>query len=129
VPDIVRSSPQIRCCDPDRFQAAVRDNHSLGREHSRENFYEEGGVNSHLTALLLDELAVAKVEDLHLPMPNDARLRKMVDLMIVSPADRSTLEIWAKRVGMSVRTLLRLISRETGMSFGRCGSSSASCWR
>jgi AraC-like DNA-binding protein len=81
--------------------------------------YEEGGVNSRLTAELLDELAAAKVEDLHLPIPSDARLRRLVDLLMASPADRSTLEVWAKRAGMSERSLLRLISRETGMSFGR----------
>ncbi len=82
-------------------------------------FYDESGVNSRLVEVLLDELAVAKVEDLHLPMPTDIRLRKMVDLMMASPADRGTLDVWAKRVGMSERNLLRLISRETGMSFGR----------
>jgi AraC-like DNA-binding protein len=42
-----------------------------------------------------------------------------VDEMMAKPADRGTLEIWARRAGMSERTLLRLISRETGMSFGR----------
>jgi len=81
--------------------------------------YEQDGVNSRLIAVLLDELAWAKVEDLHLPMPNDTRLRKMVELMMASPADRSALDVWAKRAGMSERTLLRIISRETGMSFGR----------
>jgi AraC-like DNA-binding protein len=68
---------------------------------------------------LLDEIAAAKVEDLHLPMPTNVRLREMVDLMMAAPADRGTLEHWAKRVGLSERTLMRLISRETGMSFGR----------
>ncbi len=34
--------------------------------------YEEGGANSRLTAVFLDELAAAQVEDLHLPMPTDA---------------------------------------------------------
>lgn len=81
--------------------------------------YEEGGVNSRLIAVLLDELAAAEVEDLHLPMPSDARLRRMVELMMASPADRGTLDVWAKRAGMSERSLLRLISKETGMSFGR----------
>lgn len=81
--------------------------------------YEEGGVNSRLLAVLLDELAAAKVEDLHLPMPSDVRLRRMVDTMMTSPADRSTLDIWARRAGLSERTLARRINRETGMSFGR----------
>jgi AraC-like DNA-binding protein len=82
-------------------------------------FYEEGGANSRLMAVLLDELAVAKVEDLHLPMPTDPRLRKIIDLMMASPADRETLDAWADKAGLSARTLGRLISRETGMSFGR----------
>lgn len=81
--------------------------------------YEEDGINARLVAVLLDELAVAQVEDLHLPMPTDPRLRRMVDEMMVSPADRGTLDFWAQRAGMSGRTLVRLISRETGMSFGR----------
>jgi AraC-like DNA-binding protein len=81
--------------------------------------YEEGGANSRLVAVLLDELAVAQIEDLHLPMPTDPRLRGIVDAMMASPADRGTLDVWAKRAGMSERTLGRLIGQETGMSFGR----------
>src|SRR5271163_1464590 len=65
------------------------------------------------------ELAAAEITDLHLPMPTDARLRRMVDLMLAAPADRSLMEVWARRVGLSERTLARLISRETGMNFGR----------
>lgn len=81
--------------------------------------YEEGGANSRLVAVLLDELAVAQVEDLHLPMPTDPRLRRIVDEMMACPANRGSLKSWARHAGMSERTLLRLIRRETGMSFGR----------
>lgn len=81
--------------------------------------YEEGGANDRLLAVLLDEMATARVEDLHLPMPADPRLRRIVDLMMESPADRGTLDAWAEKAGLSGRTLERLISRETGMSFGR----------
>ncbi|WP_041801362.1 AraC family transcriptional regulator [Rhodopseudomonas palustris] len=82
-------------------------------------FYDEGGANSRLMAVLLDEIATAQVEDLHLPMPTDARLCALVDLMMAAPAERGSLEGWAQRAGLSERTLVRLISRETGMSFGR----------
>lgn len=81
--------------------------------------YEEGGGNSRLVAVFLDELAAAPVEDLHLPMPTDPRLRRMVDEMLAAPAERGSLELWAARAGVSERTLMRLISRETGMTFGR----------
>lgn len=91
----------------------------LIRSASLPVLYEEGGVNSRLMAVLLDELATAQVEDLHLPMPTDRRLRRIVDLMMEAPAERGTLDVWAKRAGLSARTLARLIGRETGMSFGR----------
>lgn len=81
--------------------------------------YAEGGMESHLVTLLLDEIAAAPVGSLHLPMPADPRLRRIVDLIIDDPADRGTLQRWARRVGLSARTLARLLSRETGMSFGR----------
>jgi AraC-like DNA-binding protein len=81
--------------------------------------YEEDGANSRLIAVLLDEIAAAAVEDLHLPMPTDPRLRVMADAMMAAPSDRSTLESWAKRSGLSERTLVRLMNRETGMSFAR----------
>lgn len=82
-------------------------------------YYEETGTNARLVGLLLDELAAARIEDLHLPMPTDPRLRRIVDMMMASPADRGTLDIWAKRANLSERTLERLINREAGMSFGR----------
>lgn len=82
-------------------------------------FYDQEGANARLVAVLLDELAAAQVEDLHLPMPSDPRLRKIVDQMMAAPADRGSLTIWARRAGMSERTLERLINRQTGMSFGR----------
>lgn len=81
--------------------------------------YEEGGPNTRLLEVLLDELAAAKVEDLHLPMPGDAHLRRLAEAMLAAPEDRSTLDVWARRAGLSERTLARRISQETGMSFGR----------
>jgi len=70
--------------------------------------YEEGGANSCLVVVLLDELAAAQVEDLHLPMPTDARLRRIADLMMAGGSGNDGC------LGEE-----RLISRETGMSFGR----------
>jgi len=81
--------------------------------------YEENGVNTRLFAVLLDELAAATIEDLHLPMPVNPRLRRIVDLMTAAPANRETLDDWARKAGMSTRTLGRTITRETGMSFVR----------
>lgn len=81
--------------------------------------YDESGPDARLLAVLLDEIATANIEDLHLPMPADPQLRRLADAIIAAPADRSTLDVWAKRAGLSARTLARRITEETGMSFGR----------
>ena len=81
--------------------------------------YPEDGPAGRLAALLLDEIAAAPVEMLHLPMPTDRRLRQMADMMMANPSDRGTMATWARRCGLSGRTLARLQTQQTGMSFGR----------
>lgn len=81
--------------------------------------YDEGGMASRLMALLLDELALAPTGSLQLPMPQDGRLRKIADGIMAAPSEPGTVESWALRVGLSERTLARLLTQETGMSFGR----------
>ena len=81
--------------------------------------YPEEGMESHLVRLLLDEIAALPIGTLHLPMPADPRLRKIARMMMDDPADRGTMQTWAARVGLSERTLARLLTRETGLGFGR----------
>jgi AraC-like DNA-binding protein len=81
--------------------------------------YPEGGVETHLVTLLLDEIAAMPTGNLHLPMPVDPRLRKIARMLMDDPADRATMSTWAIRAGLSERTLARLLPRQTGMSFGR----------
>lgn len=91
----------------------------LIRSASLPLLYEEAGASSRMVTVMLDEIATAQVENLHLPMPIDRRLRNLVKQMMASPSDRGTMESWADRVGVSGRTFARLIERDTGMSFGR----------
>jgi AraC-like DNA-binding protein/mannose-6-phosphate isomerase-like protein (cupin superfamily) len=81
--------------------------------------YSHGGVESRVMELLLEELAVAPTGGLHLPMPSDPRLRVVFQSMMTNPSERGTIETWSKRVGLSQRSLARMISTQTGMSFGR----------
>ncbi len=81
--------------------------------------YPVKGAEPHLVTVLLDELAAAPVEKLHLPMPSDGGLRRIAEGMTAAPSDRATVQEWAKRIGVSERTLRRLVLQETGMSFGR----------
>jgi len=91
----------------------------LIRSASLPVLYAEDSMASHLMTLLLDELALAPTGNLHLPMPTDARLRKIAAMIMDNPAERGTIQTWALRVGLSERTLARRLTEETGMSFGR----------
>jgi len=81
--------------------------------------YDRDGPDGRLFQTMVDRLQVAPVERLHLPLPEDARLRKIAEALASDPSDRATIGEWARRVAMSERTLSRFILRETGMSFGR----------
>ncbi|CAG9295929.1 AraC family transcriptional regulator [Celerinatantimonas diazotrophica] len=81
--------------------------------------YELGGWQERLIATLLDELAVASVEDLHLPMPRDPRLRRLAEMLLAAPTDKTLKGDWATRIGMSERSMSRLLHNDIGMSFGR----------
>jgi AraC-like DNA-binding protein len=91
----------------------------LIRSASLPLLYDEAGLAARMVTVLLDEIATAQVEMLHLPMPIDRRLRDVVEQMMAAPASRGTMESWADRAGMSGRTFARQVGRETGMSFGR----------
>lgn len=91
----------------------------LFRLATRPMNYDLEGADARLVAVLLDELATAKVENHRLPMPAEPRLRRLVEAMVADPADASPANTWAKRVGIGERTLNRLLVKETGLSFGR----------
>lgn len=80
--------------------------------------YALGGKEDRLVATLLDELVEAPVEDLHLPMPRDPRLRRLAEMMLADPTDKTSKAAWATRIGMSERSMSRLLLQEIGMSFG-----------
>ncbi len=81
--------------------------------------YEPGGREDRLIASLLDELGEAPVEDLHLPMPREPRLRRLVEMMLSDPTEKTSKAVWAQRIGMSERSMSRLLLQEIGISFGR----------
>lgn len=68
---------------------------------------------------LVDELAAATPVGLFLPFGRDVRLRKVVDALMERPGDDRDVAGWAAHAGTSARTLARLFSAETGLSFGR----------
>lgn len=81
--------------------------------------YPLDGPEARLAAVLADEIRVAAVAPLHLPVPADPRLRAITTALAADPADRRTLAQWSRTAGASARTLARLFRSETGMAFAR----------
>jgi AraC-like DNA-binding protein len=79
--------------------------------------YDERGRDGRVMRLVLDELAASPAMPLHLPQPQDRRLRRICAALLEHPGRTDSLEDWAARVGSSARTLARTFARETGMGF------------
>jgi AraC-like DNA-binding protein len=79
--------------------------------------YELGGPDERLMLVILDQLKPLPVSSLFLPMPKDQRVAKIANALVNNPADRRSLQDWAKEVGAAPRTLSRLFPQETGMQF------------
>jgi AraC-like DNA-binding protein len=75
-------------------------------------------TEARLMSVLMDELDVARIEPLLLPLPSDGRALKAVECVLKNPTDRTTAADLARQCGLSARTLERLFSAETGMRFG-----------
>lgn len=114
-PDAAPGLPDTCCTiSVSPFLRALLERTAVLPEH-----YEQEGAQARLMTVLLDELIAAPLEWLHLPMPADARLRKLADAMLAAPADHATLDQWATRIGMSERNMSRLFAAETGLSVSR----------
>ncbi|WP_250469240.1 helix-turn-helix transcriptional regulator [Caballeronia sp. GAFFF2] len=69
--------------------------------------------------VIIDELAAAHEEPLHLPRPADAALVKITDALGRDLADNRRLEEWAAWAGVSARTLSRRFIADTGLTFAQ----------
>ena len=70
-----------------------------------------------LASLLIEEIRAARVAPLHLPEPEDPRLKRIASAIAAEPGDPRTLAAWGCEVGASVRTRSRRFLAETGMTF------------
>ena len=81
------------------------------------NDYMPSGKEVHLVQVILDELSALTPSSLQLPLGQDKRLRKVMDLLLASPSDERGIDELAQYSGASARTLSRLFKAETGMNF------------
>jgi len=80
--------------------------------------YEPGSPLARIMSVILDQIRTQPVvQSLKLPLPADPRLLRIVQALIDNPADPRELADWAKEVGASSRTLVRLFPAQTGMTF------------
>lgn len=84
---------------------------------SNGNDYPEEGSEVRLALSMLDELREMKPNRFHVPMAKDRRLLRVMQQLIEDPGNESRLDEFAANAGASVRTLARLFTRETGLSF------------
>lgn len=69
--------------------------------------------------VIVDEIKRSPHESLHLPIPQDNRLKLITNAILNEPDSMRPIEQWAAIGSISARTMRRLIQIETGMSFGQ----------
>jgi AraC-like DNA-binding protein len=74
-------------------------------------------AQGHLIAVLIDQLTTVSDVPLQLPWPRDARAQRAAELL-QQGGDLGPAAALARQSAASVRTLERVFTRETGMSFG-----------
>jgi AraC-like DNA-binding protein/mannose-6-phosphate isomerase-like protein (cupin superfamily) len=75
-------------------------------------------THQRLLGVLLDEMAVAAVEPLMLPLPLDSRAVAIAQHVLKAPCVNESLDLLSRRYGAGRRTVERSFRNETGMSFG-----------
>lgn len=81
--------------------------------------YAPGTRDGRLMRLILDELRALPVLPLSLQMPTDPRLLRITAALQRHLDDASTMEDWARRLRIDVKTVQRLFKQETGLTFGQ----------
>lgn len=102
-PAIVRVSPLLR--------------ELILRAVAMPNLYDENGHDGKIVDLILNEFFWEQESLLTMQQPTDRRLQRIYKHLLKAPDDVLTLENWATRLGVSSRTLARLVQTETGTSF------------
>lgn len=80
--------------------------------------YPEGdSAEARLVAVLLDQLRTLPEVGFSLPLPRHPGLLALCNGLLAAPDQPQTLQQWARELGCSEKTLMRLFQRETGLSF------------
>lgn len=78
-----------------------------------------GGPRARAEAVVFDLLEPAEVAPISVPLPADPRALRVARALLEDPADRRDLAAFGRMTGASARTLARLWTAETRMTFGQ----------
>jgi AraC-like DNA-binding protein len=76
-------------------------------------------VQSHLIAVIIDQLQIVQLEPLHLPTPSDPRALRVAQILLSDPSNRQPLKYICKQTGASKRTIERLFQEDVGTTCGK----------
>lgn len=80
--------------------------------------YQAGSPEFRLSEVLIDQIKQLELAPLDLNLPQDERALRVVELLKRDPGNRKPLTELAREAGASARTIERLFSKETHLSFG-----------
>lgn len=80
--------------------------------------YDESGREARIMALILDEIADLPRLRVHLPLPEEPRLRRLCERIAAAPGEGVSVAAGARATATSPRNFARLFRAATGMSFG-----------
>lgn len=89
----------------------------IGSDHAGPLSPAQQTRESHLSALVCDEIRRAAVIHLGVRLPQDKRLKHLCEAVLEDPTRHDTLEAWALDTGASLRTVARLFRTELGCTF------------
>ena len=85
--------------------------------HQRQLLEPQTAADRRLGQVLLDQLVLSPRRERYLPMSEDRLLAPVLRGLEQNPADNRSLDVWARQVHSTERTLSRRCQRELGMSF------------
>lgn len=81
--------------------------------------YAPDSRDARLMALLLDEVAAMPMLPLNAPLPQDPRLMRLCNALLLQPQQGGDLDDMADLAGMSRRSFTRLFRAQTGLGFAQ----------
>lgn len=79
--------------------------------------YDPASRAGKIMSLIIDDIRVAPVLALNLPIPADHRLASKCQRFLDRPTAQDTVDHWCRDLGMSRRTFTRLFRQATGLTF------------